>query len=473
MRACWQFSPIPNMTSASSLLASISHPAGGLRARVLRAGGWTVAGFALSQAIRFGANLLMTRLLVPEMFGVMAIATMVMYGAALFSDLGLRQSIVQSRRGGEAAFLNTAWAVQIGRGFVIWGAALAVALGLAFVNSTGIVPAGSVYAHPSLPPVVVMLSLCAVIAGFESTKICEASRALSLGRITQIDIASQLAGVLCMIAWAGVDRSIWALVAGGLCAAVFRTLLSHGGWLPGTANRWQWERAAFRDIIALGKWIFAASILGFFVNSADRLVLGALTSAAVLGVYVIAFLIFSALEQVLARIVGEVSYPALSEVARERRAELRSTYYRFHLALGLPACVAAGVLMVSGGPLIAAVYDARYAQAGWMLEVLALALVTLPFRVATQCFLVLGEPKMMSRICVIRLVALGLLTPVGFHFFGLAGALWAIVLSHFAWLPAAIAFLIRHGLFDLRRELALVPAFLAGLAAGQVLSHVL
>jgi O-antigen/teichoic acid export membrane protein len=193
----------------------------------------------------------------------------------------------------------------------------------------------------------------------------------------------------------------------------------------------------------------------------------------VLGVYVIAFLIFSAIEQVFARIVGEVSYPALSEVARERPADLRSTYYRFHLAVGLPACAAAGVLVVAGEPLITALYDARYAQAGWMLEVLALALVALPFRVATQCFLVLGEPRMMSRICVMRLVAIGLLTPVCFHFFGLAGALWAIVLSHFAWLPTTIAFVIRHRLFDLRQELALVPAFLAGLAGGQVLSYAL
>jgi O-antigen/teichoic acid export membrane protein len=471
MRACWQFNPIPNMTPALSLLARAwGGPAGGLRARVLHAGGWTVAGFALSQAIRFGANLVMTRLLVPEMFGVMAIATMVMYGLALFSDLGLRQSIVQSRRGGEAVFLNTAWAVQIGRGFVIWAAALLVSIGFFIANP--FVPPASVYADPSLPYVIAILSLCAVIAGFESTKLSEASRELSLGRITQIDIVSQSAGVLCMIAWAAVDRSIWALVAGGLCAAAARTLLSHG-WLPGTANRWQWERAAFREIIGLGKWIFAASILGFLVNSADRLVLGALASAAVLGVYVIAFLIFSSVEQVLARIVGEVAYPALSEVARERPADLRSSYYQFHLAVGLPACVAAGVLMISGEPLIAALYDARYAQAGWMLEVLALALVTIPFRVATQCFIVLGEPKVMSQICVIRLAALGLLTPVGFHFFGLAGALWAIVLSYFAWLPATIAFLIRHGLFDARRELPLLPAVLLGMVAGTALNHAL
>src|SRR5882672_9646548 len=131
-------------TPASSLLARISEQAAGLRARVLHAGGWTVAGFALSQAIRFGANLVMTRLLVPEMFGVMAIATMLMYGLALFSDVGLRQSIVQSRRGSEAVFLNTAWAVQILRGALIWCAALALALGVTLLDRSGMIPRDSV-----------------------------------------------------------------------------------------------------------------------------------------------------------------------------------------------------------------------------------------------------------------------------------------------------------------------------------------
>jgi O-antigen/teichoic acid export membrane protein len=459
-------------TPALSLLARISHPAGGLRARVLRAGGWTVAGFALSQAIRFAGNLLMTRLLVPEMFGVMAIAMMVMYGLALFSDVGLRQSIVQSRRGGEAAFLNTAWAVQVVRGALIWGAALAVSLIFVVANRLEFLPAASVYADPSLPAVIVVLSLSAVIAGFESTKLHEASRSLSLDRITQIDLASQLLGVLGMLAWALVDRSIWALVAGGLCAAAARTLLTHA-WLRGSANRWQWESTAFREIMGLGKWIFAASVLGFLVNSADRLILGGLTSAAVLGVYVIAFLIFNSVEQLLARIVAEVSFPALSEVAREHPTDLRSSYYQFHLAVGLPAGVAAGVLLMSGERLVAVLYDARYAQAGWMLEALAVALVTIPFRVATQCFVVLGEPHLMSRICLIRLAALCVLTPAGFHFFGLPGALWAIVLSYFATLPTTLAFVVRHRLFDASKELFLPAAFLAGLAAGQALSYAL
>ena len=445
---------------------------GTFKARVLQAGGWTVAGYALGQALRFAGNLVMTRLLVPEMFGVMALATMVMYGLALFSDVGLRQAIVQSRRGREAAFLNTAWAIQIARGFAIWGGALVLSMVLIFLKNLGMLDGESAYADPSLPYVVAVLSLSAVIGGLESTRLAEASRNLSLARVTQLELASQLAGLACMIGWACLHRSIWALVAGGLCAAAVRACLSHA-WLPGAANRWQWERAACGEILGFGKWILAASVLGFLVNSADRLILGALVSTGVLGVYAIAFLLFSSVEQVLVKIVADVSYPALSELARERPERLRAAYYRFHLAVGLPACAAAGALMVSGEPLVALLYDARYAQAGWMLEILALGLVSVAFRVATQCFMLLGAPQLMSQVCAVRLVALCLLTPLGFHFFGLGGALWAIVLSHFSWLPAAIAFTVRRGLFDVRKELLLPAALAAGAAAGGVLNHVL
>jgi O-antigen/teichoic acid export membrane protein len=87
-----------------------------LKQRALRAGGWSIAGYGLSQTIRLGSNLVMTRLLAPEMFGVIAIAMMVTVILSMLSDIGLRQNIVQSRRGDDPAFLDTAWVVQVVRG---------------------------------------------------------------------------------------------------------------------------------------------------------------------------------------------------------------------------------------------------------------------------------------------------------------------------------------------------------------------
>ncbi|MFX4971226.1 oligosaccharide flippase family protein, partial [Acinetobacter baumannii] len=79
-------------------------------------------------------------------------------------------------------------------------------------------------------------------------------------------------------AWALVDRSIWALVAGGFATYSMRTLLSHV-WLPGTANRWCWDKSALGEIIHVGRWIVASSIMSFLVANGDRLLLGGILDA--------------------------------------------------------------------------------------------------------------------------------------------------------------------------------------------------
>jgi len=455
------------MASPSTYMA-VDRVSPSLKQRVFRAGGWNVAGAGLSQAIRFLSNLIMTRLLVPEAFGVMAIATMIMIGLIMFSDVGLRQNIVQSKRGNDVAFLNTAWVIQILRGVLLWCVALGVSLLLVLANRIGMVPAESVYAEPSLPYVITVLSISAIIMGFESTKLLEASRHLLLGRVTQIELGSQLVGLLCMVAWVTFDRSIWALVVGSICASLTKTLLSHV-WLPGTANQWRWQKEAISEIFHFGKWIFLSSIFGFLVNSGDRLLLGGLINTTELGVYVIAFLIFSSVDQVLAKIMGDVAYPALSEVARERPADLKATYYRFHSVLASFTFFCAGVLIIAGHSLIDLLYDDRYAQAGWMLEILAIGLLTLPFRIATQCFMALGMPSLLTYTIAVRLVTLFLVTPIGFHFFGLPGALYGILISHFSYVPIIVFFQVKHGLFNMRSELLPLPLLMAGLFSGKML----
>lgn len=433
-----------------------------LKQRVLNAGLWSLAGYAISQAIRFGSNLLMTRLLVPEMFGVMAIAMIVFFGLAMFSDVGLKQSIIQSKRGNDPVFLNTAWVIQILRGVALWAIAVCIALLLHLANFTDLVPKDSVYANPSLPYVIAVLSIIAVIAGFQSTKSLEASRNMSLGYITKMELITQIVGLVCMLGWASINRSIWALVAGTICSFVASTVMSHT-WLPGIPNRWQWDQSAAREIIHFGKWILISSILGFLLISGDRLLLGGLVSPNVLGVYVIAYSIFTSVDSIVSKLIGDITFPALSEVIRERPDDLKPTYYRFFVVIASFVYFCAGILIVSGQSLIELLYDPRYEQAGWMLQVLAVALLTVPFRVAAICFLALGFSKLFSHLIAIRVVVLLLLTPLGFHFFGLPGALAGIVLSYFSSVPTSIFFLAKHRIFDLQKELLPLSAGIVGM----------
>lgn len=440
-----------------------------LKQRVFHASAWSLAGYGASMAIRFGSNLVMTRLLVPEMFGVMAIATIIMVGLAMFSDIGVRQSIVQSRRGNDPAFLNTAWTLQILRGFALWLIALAIAIGLYLADRTGMIPNSSVYADPSLPWVIAVLSFGTVISGFATTKAHEASRNLLLGRVTQIELIAQVAGLCVMLAWVSQDRSVWALVAGGLTAQSVSVIAAHV-WLPGTANQWHWDKSSITELLHFGKWIFASSILGFFANSGDRLLLGAMVDAATLGVYVIAFLIFSAIEQVLNKIVGEISFPAFSILAREQRADLKGNCYRFHAVIAGIAYVGAGTLLIAGQTVIDALYDSRYSQAGWILQLLAVALITIPARLSVVCLMALGLPHYQSYIIVARIVTLCLATPFAFYFFGLRGAVIAIVISYFSSLLLTVLYAKRHAIVDFRKELLMLPIILVGFILGATLN---
>ena len=436
-----------------------------LRRRVLNAGKWSLVGYGLGQTIRFGTNLLMTRILAPEMFGVMGVVSVIMIGLTLFSDLGLKPSIIQNQRGNEPTFLNTAWVVQILRGIFLWLIGLTIALFLVVAGRFGAVPRASVYADSQLPLLIVAMSFVAVIDGLGSTKLIEANRNLSLVRITFVGIASQIAALLWMVGWSLFDRSVWVLASGGICSSLVRTILSHAA-LPGTTNRFHWDKSAFNEIFHFGKWIMIGSIIGFFAINGDRLLLGGLVNSSVLGAYVIAYLIFDSINQLLTRIIVDVSFPTLSEVARERPARLKASYYKFHTYIASCAYFFAGALAVAGPRLIWLLYDVRYDQAGSMLQILAAALATIPYSIAARCFIVLGKPSYLSYIGGIRLITLVIGIIVGLHIFGVLGSICGIVLSYFSIVPLTLFFQAQYDILDIRRELYAVLAGFGGAILG-------
>lgn len=424
-----------------------------------------MSGHVASQVLRLGSNLIMTRLLVPEMFGTMALANVLLVGLGLLSDLGLRQNIVQSKRGHDPVFLNTIWTLQILRGGLIWAAAIGMALALYLFGRADWLPVSSVYAEPLLPYIIAILSINALINGFESTKLAMASRNLALGKLTLIDLLSQAASLAFMVAWVLVDRSIWAMVAGSLLNSLLRVLLGNL-FLPGEGNRLHWDQATFHEILSFGKWIFATSILGFLAANGDRLILGGLIDAKTLGMYSIAFFMVSALKDVFAKIIGNVAFPALSEVARERPAMLKQTYYKFRGPLDIVTLLAAGILFSAGHLLVDALYDHRYAAAGHMLEILCIALFEVRYSVAGQCFVALGKPKLLIPIIGIQVIALYGLMPIAFSWHGLDGALWIAGGSVLFTLPMTFYLKIKFGLFDIWRELRVLPWLAVGLTLG-------
>ncbi|MBI5263396.1 MAG: oligosaccharide flippase family protein [Bradyrhizobium sp.] len=418
-----------------------------------------------AQGFRFALNLMLTRLLAPDLFGLMAIANVAMIGIAMISDVGLGPNIIRSPRGRNSDFLNTAWTIQVLRGFLTWIIGLLVASAILLAGRSDLAPLGSVYSDPRLPTVVAAISVTALIAGFTSTKVHEARRSLHVARLTLNEINAQLISVACIIGWLWFDRSVWALVAGAISNSAAATCLSHIN-LPGTSNRFRWDSAAASEIFKFGAWIFVSSLLTFAAANSDRLLLGALMNSSLLGIYSIAFGLFSAIEQLASRMIGMVSLPAISETVRDRPAHLSTIHYRFHRIIAGAMYFAAGTLFTAGHALVRFFYDARYDDAGWMLQILSLALISVPSQVTHQTFIAKGEPKLASMVLVGRLVILFPAVLGGFSLFGVRGALGGLVISFLSAIPATAIISMRLGIFQMKNELLPLPTFFVGLGVG-------
>lgn len=436
-----------------------------LRQRVLHAGSWSLGGHAVSQIIRLGSNLILTRLLLPEAFGMLAIVIVLMVGFALFSDLGIGQNIVRSPRGDEPIFLDTAWSVQILRGAVIWAMALLAAAALPLAAGLGWVKAGTVYADPALPRVIAVYSLTLLISGFASTKVATARRHMKLRPIIKLELVSQVLALVVIVPIAWWTHSIWALVAGSLVACIASTVLGHVV-LPGHPNRLAWDPSAVQDLVGFGKWVFLSSILGFLVLNGDRLLLSGMVDAQTMGLYAIAFLLINAVQNVMTMATGNIVFPALSEVVRDRPHDLAATSNKFQRLGDLYLMTVCGFLIPTASLIVDLLYDARYQAAGPMLMLLAIGTIGWRYQIIDQCYVALGKPQLVTAINLMRLLVLYVGLPIGFHYYQFVGALVAIVASQFASWPASIYFKLKYRLMDWRVEMLALAPFALGLMLG-------
>ncbi len=432
--------------------------------RVITAGIWSAGSHVLSQAIRLGSNLIMTRLLAPEYFGLMAIANVFIFGLIMLSDMGLRQSLIQSKRFDEP-FINTIWTLQVLRGCVIWILSLLLALGVYSLNLVDIWPKDSVYRDELLPYILAVIGFNSVIGGFESTKLATSSRELSLGKNVAIGLISQIIALIVMIIWALIDKSVWALVAASLVASTVSTTLSHL-MFSGVKNRFYWDKEAFEQIFHFGKWIFVTSILGFLLSSSDRLLLGGLVDAATLGLYATAFFMVGSLKDLLGNVIHSVGFPALSESYRNNPASLKAVYYKLRVPFDIVSTLGSGFLFATGSLIVGLLYDSRYAGAGWILQILAVSVFELRYRLSGECFMAMGKPRLVTNLIILDLIVLYILGYLAFNYYGFKGAVWAVTLSAISTIPLNLYYQHKFGVLDWKRELITLPLLPVGYGMG-------
>jgi O-antigen/teichoic acid export membrane protein len=439
---------------------------------MIRAGGWVMFGHLSGLAVRLASNLITTRLLAPEMFGVITIAMTVTTIVALLSDIGLRESLIQNKHGDDPVFQNTAWTVQIVRGFVTWAGALVAAGALYLAATGGLVGADSTYATPHLPLILAATSFVAVINGFRSTKMYTSNRHFDLKKPIQIELLVQIATSLATIALAYYTRSVWAMVIGMLAGSALTVVLSQY-YMPGPPNALCWDKRALRELMEFGKWVILSSAINVFAMNGDKLLLAGFVGADVLGLYSIAFLLASVIDGMVQKLVSIVSFPALSEIFRTAPAKLPSVLTRLRTWSDSGQLFMAGLLFAVAPAVIDLLYDDRYAAAGPMLQMLSFILVGSRYAMLNQVYLAMGKTKYQAVINVVSVAALFVAVPLGYQWFGILGAIAAIALRSLAAVPLMFYFNAKHGLNDFKLEALVLLVWPVGFAAGWLVLRLL
>ncbi len=424
-----------------------------LESRALKGTYYVVFFYGAAMGLRLLSSVVLSRLFLPQYFGLMALVTTVIVGMNLFSHVGLQDSVIQSPRGDEPVFLNTAWTIQVIRG-----------VGLFLVSIPLAWPVAKFYHEPQIVALLPALGFSCLISGFSSSSLLTLARHMGVGRLSSLELVTQLIQLLVTLAWAFVQPTIWALVAGRLAAELARTIISF--WmLPEMRPRFAWDRACVHALVKFGRWILVGTALTFLALQSDRLILAKLVSFQLLGVYGIAFSLSDIPRQIILQFCTRIGYPFIAKFSGRPRSEYREIFLKYRRpVLAIGGLLIIGVVL-TGDKFILRLYTKPYHGAAWMIPILAVGLWhTLLYSTTSPAIFSLQKSHYNAFAYLLYCIALYVALPLGFHLWGMVGAVIAVALSDVPVYFVTAYSAVREGVGTLRQDAWLTLAFFASLA---------
>jgi O-antigen/teichoic acid export membrane protein len=381
--------------------------------------GWTTGSYAIGQGFRLVNNVILARLLAPELFGIMLIVNTLRTGVELLSDIGIGQNIITNKNGEDPEFYNTAWTLQIIRGFL-----------LSIICLISAYPISMIYKSQTIYQIIPVISSIFIFTGLSSVSRNIAQKKLNLKVIGIYDIFVNASSLFIHVIFAIITPTIWALVYGGVISSVVSMV---GGFflISGVKYRLVLSRKYVFEIISFGKWILLSTIVYFLSTNFDRLFIARSLPFQILGIYGVARSLADVFSLLIARIGGLVIFPMVAaaghskEILREKLSQSRTS-----MLMGL--AVAISLFVSSSDLVVLLLYDDRYKAAALMLPVLAVgvwfsALCTL----SESVLLGMGRPSYGAIANVIKFVWLLIGLPLAIAFYGVAGAVGVMAASEF------------------------------------------
>jgi O-antigen/teichoic acid export membrane protein len=379
---------------------------------------WTIGAYGLSTALRTATNIVLARLLAPDIFGTMLIVYTLKIGIELLSDVGINQNIIYNKNADDPEFYNTAWSLQLLRSVVLW---------LVFMAAAA--PMAQFYHSPILALAVPATSFSIVFTGLTSIGKSLLQKRMQIVKLNLYDTVMAFIGSAATILFAYLDPTIWALVFGGLFGSAASMIGSYF-LLSDVKQRFYLSKQYSKQILNFGKWIFISSIVFFLAMYVDRLYLGRVVPLELLGVYGIARSISDLSGNLVLRLGNIVLFPFIASHSQTPRADLRNRLTSMRAKFLLFAAFGFSLFVATADFAIMILYDQRYHAASWMLPLLILgSWFSVLAYVNESILLGLGKPSYSAVANGAKLAFLVIGMPLMVLVFGLLGGVMVVALA--------------------------------------------
>jgi O-antigen/teichoic acid export membrane protein len=210
-----------------------------------------------------------------------------------------------------------------------------------------------------------------------------------------------------------------------------------------------------------------ATAFFFFASQSDRLILGKYISFSLLGVYGIAYSISDIPRAVINSFAQKVGYPFIAKMIHLPIQEFRKVFLNYRFKVLLAGALLLCLMVHLGGALVKLMYDHRYHAASWMVPILALGLWhTMLYATTMPALFSLGKSRYAALGNASYCFAVIASIPLGFHFFGMPGAVVAVAAGDLPLYFVTVSGASREGVSTWRQDLQGTGVFLVLLAIG-------
>lgn len=376
---------------------------------------WNCIQMVVNQSFAFIIKLVLAKLLFPEQFGLIGMATIFTGFVQVLNDLGVGAALVQRKDKNlfEEHFHTAFWTG------VTWS------VGLYLIMSFIVGPlAAAFYKQPMLTTIIPVLSLAILFSPVNLVHKAQLTKRMDFKRIAFIDNVSNIvAGILALVL-AFLGAGVWALVFNAVAIVVIAMPLYFKAtrWLP----KFMWSKQAFKDIFGFGAYTTGSNIMNYMYNNIDYLLIGKLLGASVLGIYTLAFVLTDTFRSRVMAVINNVMYPVYGRKQNDFAA-LKSYYLKvvqFNCILIFPIMV---FFVVLGQPFIVGVFGLKWQESVVPLQILA-ASVMLHILVSGNTALLrgVGRPGLEMKLQIVKTLIFLPTLAFGIEKYGIIGAAWAI-----------------------------------------------